>query len=311
MISRNFIFCLNILGVFHSSLKISAPKSDLDHHRSQLRNILAITMPILSTPCINNAKSLVYSSSGNPYISINSILDSPAYKKSLFNIPPSELVYPDYFLGSWNVELFYRASEFTERVKFQELQRDLNIGGFRKYSIAYMPDVGKNVSTTFRFINRGNNVVEDAAFNIKSVIEAQLSDINSTVSNIVYDPRTNANRLGFQYEDVKGVGMIELFVNSRKSSSESGFYSLVHQRQSSVRQSIDLITQRGGLPRASSQILCDYATELDIHQVNNQDDQLEGTFRIFSYLQPQDALFTLSPDLPVAVFQYHLSMKRK
>lgn len=176
-----------------------------------------------------------------------------------------------------------------------------------------MPDIGRSVTTLMRFTGRPGHVVEDVKFNIESLIQKQLEDISCKVNNISYDPAANANRIGFQYEDTKGSGVIELFVNSRKmitSGGESrGLYSLVQQRQSSVRRRKDLITQKGGLQQAASQLFCDYAIEYNL-QANASGQEMLGTFRVFSYLQPQDSLFFQSPDFPVAMFQYKLAMKR-
>ena len=44
--------------------------------------------------------------------------------------------------------------------------------------------------------------------------------------------------------------------------------------------------------------------------MNKNDDQKDGIFRIFSYLQPQDSLYFILPDRPVSFFQYKINMIR-
>ena len=131
------------------------------------------------------------------------------------------------------------------------------------------------------------------------------------MQRITYDPLSNANRLGLTYADSKGNGAIEVFVNSRKvTKTSTNYYSLVHQRQSSVRRRVDMIDEKGGLQQAASQLLCDYAVEYNLTFDANNSDRILGTFRVFSYLQPQDAYFFQSPDLPVAMFQYQISLTK-
>ena len=148
---------------------------------------------------------------------------------------------------------------------------------------------------------------------------------SSTVpsNSIVYNPMGNANRISFTYNDdgnSKANGKIELFVNSKKTIEKGdSFYTLVNQRQSSVRQKSDVIDRNGGLKQAASQIIADYAVEYNLKRsllpvqasVNDvRTDAMEGTMRIISYLQPQDSLYFLSPDLPVASFEYDVRMTK-
>lgn len=166
-------------------------------------------------------------------------------------------------------------------------------------------------------------VVEDIGYNLKSVIESCYSSSIVPSNSIIYDPSNNANRISFAYEDgsnSKTTGKIELFVNSRKAIEEkNSFYTLVNQRQSSVRRKSDVIDQNGGLKQAASQIIADYAIEYDLKRssspaqsdANSNKEMLTGTMRIISYLQPQDSLYSLSPDLPVASFKYDVQMIKR
>ena len=190
-----------------------------------------------------------------------------------------------------------------------------------------------------KFIERSDGkIVEDVGYNLKAVVESCYSSSSVPKSSIVYNPSDNANRISFSYEDEgksKSTGQIELFVNTRKAVEGEGegsnsFYTLVNQRQSSVRRKSDVIDQSGGLKQAASQIIADYAIEYDLklsstpRQNDNDNDNdnvvsdrskdkdlLIGTMRIFSYLQPQDSLYFSSPDQPVASFKYDVRMTRK
>ena len=95
-----------------------------------------------------NSKALLYDATGKPSIVQQSIIDDQTYRKPLFNLPPSETFFPSYYKGLWNCEYKYSSAEFSDRVQFKDLQRDPNVAGFRKYSVASMPDIGKDVVTT-------------------------------------------------------------------------------------------------------------------------------------------------------------------
>lgn len=284
------------------------------------KDITAVTLPLLtSTVCFAlfaspvEGKSLLFDTGGKPSIlPVSNFIDNTEYKKPLFNLPPTELEFPKTFLGEWDANYVYESAEFTDKVLFTDLQRDVNVAGFRKYSVVYMPDIGKDVSTILRFVDTENNgrVTEDISFNLKSLIERQISDSKCIVKKVVYNPTMNANRIGINYEDTKGRGSIEIFVNNRKSrADDTSFYNLVHQRQSSVRIARDIITDLNGYSQAATQLFCDYAIEYDLKIESAE--TITGTFRIFSYLQPQDSFYFKSPDLPVAMFQYKIQMLKK
>ena len=126
---------------------------------------------------------------------------------------------------------------------------------------------------TGKFIERSDGkIVEDVGYNLKAVVESCYSSSSVPKSSIVYNPSDNANRISFSYEDEgksKSTGQIELFVNTRKAvegkdEGSNSFYTLVNQRQSSVKRKSDLIDQSGGLKQAASQIIADYAIEYDL-----------------------------------------------
>ena len=269
------------------------------------KNLLRLTS--ISTVILNSKTSLAATSIGIPAASI---LNDDQYKKSLFNIPPKELAYPNWIAGEWETNFNFDGAGFTDLIDFKKLSKDVNVAGFRKYSVAFMPDIGQDVNAKMRFIVRNDKVVEDIEYNLKSVIEAQQRNEKANVHDFVYDPTNNPNRIGFKYDDNKGNGQVEIFINDRKTTFQDNNYkSITTLRQSSVRRREDLISSSGGLKFAASQVLCDYAIE-SIFKYNKSDDKIEGIFRIFSYLQPQDSLYFIIPDRPVSFFQYKINMIR-
>ena len=265
-----------------------------------------------------------------------SLLNSDSYNKPIFNIPPTPLVYPEYYEGAWLANLQFVDGYFTPAIPFPQLSRDVNIAGFRRYSIAFMPDVGASVSnvllkfqkedSTNSNSNNNNQVFEDRSSNLLSLFTAFSKQFDTVVDSITYD-NTNSNRLSLLYHDPSlSKGKIELFTNSRslissrsRSSSSSNVNeisvrSLEHIRQSTVRQKVG---------QKASQTIVDYALEWTLtpmvdaiaidSAINLKDakpSQLVGTLRVFSYLQPQDDLYFQRPSKPVAVFVYKVILKR-
>jgi len=246
-----------------------------------------------------------------PVIAVDrEFINDDRYVKSMFNLPPAEAFYPNYFEGKWKVKFQFNKADFSNQFQVKELANDLNLAGFRKYSIMAVPDIGKDFETTLSFINRDGKIVEDLVCNTRAIF---LDSLLSTVQTIVYDPVANPNRVGVQYSDSKGSGKLEIFCNSRTTAYDSKtghFNSLTQYRQSSVRRTLDS-------QQASSQIFGDYLIELDVHSaaVEGRPDvrnsnKIIGSFRLLSYFQPQDPLFFRRADRPVAIFDYNITYDR-
>ena len=78
--------------------------------------------------------------------------DDKSIEKSVFNIPPNPIEYPSSFSGEWDIDLKFEDTVFTEQIRYSEIARDVNVAGFRKYSIGLFPDIGKDLRTKLRFI---------------------------------------------------------------------------------------------------------------------------------------------------------------
>ncbi len=142
-------------------------------------------------------------------------LDDKLYTKSQFNLPPSLATYPSSFAGIWEATYKFVDASFTTDIPLKQLSTDVNVAGFRKYSVAFAPDIGADFVTNVQFkLSPGSDtsVVEDRQFNL---INALQSVNKATVDQVVYEPDKNANRLSLKYTDPRGTGKIELFSNSR------------------------------------------------------------------------------------------------
>lgn len=225
--------------------------------------------------------------------------DNPIYKKSIFNIPPRLSIFPGYFEGSWATSYKFEGAQFTDQFTMKELSSDVNVAGFRKYGVAYMPDVGANFECELRYARNSEGVQEDRAFNLKSILQ---SATQATADEVEFDLKKDPNRCSVKYHDSKGSGKQELFTNYRfqETMADRSFRVVENIRQSTVRVKIQ---------QRASQTIVDYGLEWNLSMINP--DTISGTFKIISYLMPQDNLYFTRPEKPVGIFLYNLNMAKK
>lgn len=242
-------------------------------------------------------------------------IDNPLFEKSLFNFPPDQFSYPAYLAGIWNADFKYQSASFTDQISLKELSRDINVAGFRKYSVAYVPDIGADFTAELRFknSNQGEMAVEDRQFNLRNILQSAMTDrkviVESTNSGEKgQDGLNNPNRCTLKYRDIKGSGRLELFSNSRTTQfvpSQEYFRTFENFRQVSIR------SNEGEQP---SQAVVDYGLEWIYHVSPTADKQsvknILADLKVVSYLVPQDNLYFVRPEKPVGVFSYKVNMKR-
>eukprot|EP01041_Mallomonas_annulata_P012500 gene12500-26310_t len=278
------------LASFHTPI---SPTDTLSQLRSR---IIRASQFLLFEPIIVSSK--VFAADR-----LNDLLDNEIYTKPLLNLPPNRFEYPSFFQAVWNIDLIYKDAKFTNAIEFNKLARDVNVPGFRKYSVGFLPDLGANIKTKWNFIpadSSSGTIIEDRSTNLKNIIEDTFQISNCIIDGIDYDSIKNPNRCSIQYHDQKANGKLELFTNYRKSLlKKNQFYSLEHIRQSSVRQ---VYGQR------ASQTIGDYAIEmiLNFDSEKISPTNVNGIFRVISYLQPQDDLFFIRPSKPVGIFEYDI-----
>lgn len=142
--------------------------------------------------------------------------DPALLKNSVFNVPPSAQVYPDFMKGTWSVTTRFNGYVFpSEKISKTRLTQDFDVPGFQKCSIAAICDVGKE-STTFslRIDEKG---LEDRVFSLTNEINAFLG--YPAVAEIIYDSARNPNRISIDFVEYKtrNAERIELFCNARES----------------------------------------------------------------------------------------------
>ena len=225
--------------------------------------------------------------------------DNPTYKKSLFNIPPGPITFPDYLEGTWITKFQFEDAKFTDQFTMKELSSDVNIAGFRKYGVAYMPDIGANFECNLRYTKQARKVQEDRVFNLRSILQGATK---ASADEIEYDMEKDPNRCSLKYHDSVGSGKQELFTNYRKQETlpDGTFRTVENIRQSTTRVKIQ---------QRASQTIVDYGLVWNFSMIDPA--IITGTLKIISYLMPQDNLYFTRPEKPVGVFLYNIKMTKK
>lgn len=249
-----------------------------------------------------------------------SLRDPSALSNSVFNIPPSTQVYPQFMRGSWNVTLQYGGYIFpSQKIPRSRLTTNAQIPGFQKCSIAALSDVGKEVVHYTLNIDEISGL-EDRQTTLTTSIDDHLG--YSAVQEVLYNPKSNANRLSIVFYGYKTTNAerIELFCNGRESElikpqtqQEVNDSSLQKKGEIFVcSEYIRQVTFSGssqiGIPR---QVGTNYAHFWTWKEMPGSDNKLmTGNLLTACYLDPQDAMFFEEPSKPVAVFSHVIKAER-
>mmetsp|Transcript_1928 Transcript_1928/g.5129 ORF Transcript_1928/g.5129 Transcript_1928/m.5129 type:complete len:342 (-) Transcript_1928:299-1324(-) len=248
-----------------------------------------------------------------------SLRDPSALSNSIFNIPPSKQVYPQFMRGSWNVTLQYSGYIFpSQKIPRSRLTTNAQVPGFQKCSIAALSDVGKEVVHYTLDIDETTGL-EDRGKSLITSIDDHLG--YQAVNEVLYNPKTNANRLSVVFYEYKTTNAerIELFCNGRESelisppSSDEGGATATATATGPPKGKIFVCSEyirqvtfsggsQVGIPR---QVGTNYAHFWTWKEVPGSDNKVvTGNLLTAAYLDPQDAMFFEEPSKPVAVFSH-------
>jgi len=239
---------------------------------------------------------------------------------SIFNRPPSAQIYPSWMRGAtWNVESKFAGYLFpSTKIPKAELTQKVTVPGFQKCSIAAISDIGKEgiVSYGMRILDNG---VEDRAFTLQNEVNAFLG--YPAVSEIIYDVKSNPNRISIDFVDYKTINAerIELFCNGRESEQYPGSDAKGNNKDVFVcSEYIRQVTFGGGsevgIPR---QVSSNYAHFWTWSKTNTEGDDnntpttITGNLLTAAYLDAQDPLFFDEPTKPVVVYSHVLKATRR
>lgn len=231
--------------------------------------------------------------------------DPALLTNSVFNMPPSVQVYPDFMRGAtWKVKSSFQGYLFpSQKIPKSRLTQDFEVPGFQKCSIAAICDVGKE-STEYemRIDNQG---LQDRQFTIQQEVDAFLG--YPAVSQVIYDAFRNPNRISIDFIEYKtrNAERIELFCNARESELYENEGQQVFVCSEYIRQVTFSGSANVGVAR---QVIGNYAHFWTWKNAGN--GKLTGNLLTAAYLDPQDSLFFDEPSKPVAIYSHALTAIR-
>jgi hypothetical protein len=255
-------------------------------------------------------------------------VDYTLFKKSLFNTPPGLLQFPGWMEGEWDATLTFVGADFPSStaapaagsggtgkqpsiIPKSQIVADTTLPGFRRLSIAMVPDVGKPHSFKMRFLRREDEgaarVEEDRAFNLKAALESEVG--RGAVASIDYNPGKNPNRLTINLLPQAAVNAqkIDLFCNARaplpaaaappQEAGEGEVFRYTEDiRQVSITSRLSETTTVG-----------DYRHVWELYR---QPDGrgVKGFLSTVAYATPQDPLFQSGAFAPLVVYFHILTL---
>lgn len=233
--------------------------------------------------------------------------DPNALSNSVFNIPPSVQVYPEFMYGTWDMRCKFGGFLFpSTKIAKSRLTQNVLIPGFQKCSIAALCDVGKD-DTAFQLTIDPKTGWEDRSSTLTSQIKGFLG--YDAVKEVIYNPKTNPNRLSIDFVDyrTKNAERIELFCNARESEYVKETNVFVCSEY--IRQVTFGTGSEVGIPRQVGGNYAHFWTWRPNPTAAPSSDgttttSILGNLLTAAYLDPQDAMFFEEPSKPVAVYSH-------
>ena len=230
-------------------------------------------------------------------------LSKPVFNKAR----PGPQRYPEWLEGTWRCTATFAGFEFPSKTMSKSaLIKEPTIPGFQKLSLVYVPDVGtSDVSYDVRFAKFEGieGVLEDRAFNLKSIVNAYLG--KDAVESVEYEPTRDANRttVNIRPGASPNAERIELFCTARESetrASDRTFFASEASRQVTLGYGKDFGTAR--VVNTDYQHVWTF-TPTAVERSSNGDSLTDAvsearvTLSTAGYVQANDALrFTAAPN---------------
>mmetsp|Transcript_38639 Transcript_38639/g.74071 ORF Transcript_38639/g.74071 Transcript_38639/m.74071 type:complete len:326 (+) Transcript_38639:79-1056(+) len=234
-------------------------------------------------------------------------LERRQLKNNIFNVPPGEMVYPAWMEGTWDVTCEFTGYQFPSRVPKEKITANANIPGFQKLSLVYLPDVGKSPSTyQLRFSPRPSDskVVEDRAYNLRSVIEGYLGP--GLIDNVECSSKEpNRTTVTLKSLATRNAERIELFTNSRETDTRNS--DNAHIAAECIRQVTLGYSNEYGVARM---LVTDYQNVWTFVPTPNDSNSISGELVTAGYLQPSEPEYFNVTTNPVVLFSHRMKLTR-
>lgn len=265
-------------------------------------------------------------------------LNDDMLRKAEVNIQSDDFWYPPFLIGEWNTSLIFDSAKFMDKIPVESLASSGELPGFEKYSVFFLPDMGKDVtSVPFRYVQIDGHPREDHPRNVRNLVQAFLP--NTVVDSAPYFFQkapdwfhSPANKWRINYHDESGVGQVDLLTQKRNlrifaGTVESAEFIRQSHRRIDRADSIEpgSVSDNGNFQNFDhvKPVVTDYClnwrltvpASLRDEFVTVEDlrrtTEVVGALDVYVYLQPSNDLYLNRPGRPAGVFTYNVTMHRK
>jgi hypothetical protein len=298
----------------------SSPRSPVDAAAAATRGGALGALAAMLSPRVARALS------PNP-------VENAEYSRALWNVPSDDFWYPPYLIGRWNATFKFAGARFTSKVPLEQLAQNENLPGFSKYSVLFVPDMGRDVSNvTLRWVQLDAHPREDHPFNVRQLVHAFAPDATVDAAPYAFQKAPDvfhspANRWSVRYHDGAGEGAVDLLTLKRNiqvfadTVETTEYFRQTHTRRNYIDAGADGSPQnrRVGQP---SVVASDYALNWRFKTTSSERDEfvqvedlgktrsLLGNLDVLVYFQPTNDLYFTLPGTPAGVFSYNLTLER-
>jgi len=248
-------------------------------------------------------------------------LDDDALQMAEVSVQSDDFWYPPFLLGVWNISLIFDSAKFVKGIPVQQLATSEALPGFRKYSVFFIPELGKDIeSVLWRYVQLDGHPREDHSFNLRNLVsKLSPATIIDRAPYAYQKPRTwllsESNRWQIDYHDENGKGEVELQTRRRSIRVFAGtvetaeFVRQIHRREENFAQSPVLtvtdycLNWRLTVPASLKD---EFVTVEDLSRT----PLILGALDVYVYLQPSNNFYLERPRRPAGVFTYNVSMSR-
>ena len=206
----------------HSQLALSARKKkdwefeDAQQPQAPSRRVKAAARRAVWATLLLPLRSLAAGMAANPMDDnqLESLLNSPEMRKGLVNAPSDDFWYPPYMIGTWDTSLQFLGANFGSKLPLDKLTGGDHVPGFGKYSVMFLPDMGKDVSNVrMRYVQLDSHVREDHPHNLRSLVTAFCPDTTVESAPYSFQKQPNwltapANRWQIDFHDGRGLSVL-------------------------------------------------------------------------------------------------------
>ena len=258
-------------------------------------------------------------------------LGDGALRKAEVNVQSDDFWYPPFLIGDWNTSLSFESAKFVDNIPVDELASKGALPGFQKYSVFFLPDMGRSVEgVLMQFVQLDGHPRGDHPHNLRSLVEAFSpgTKILSAPYSFQKAPswlQTPSNSWQIEYRDQVGQGLVDLLTQKRSVKIFAGtvetaeFIRQTHWRtdfsdaaerfdKSEIMRSKPAVTDyclnwRLTVPASLKD---EFVTVEDLRRT----PVVLGALDVYVYLQPSNNLYIKRPGRPAGVFTYSVVMRR-